>query len=164
MGYSQPVFCDTQGGMAIFYRQKHDSSTLPFAVHGDLCQTFSMSKPLALVYYSNLMPGSQLANRLQDLGYRVQSLNDLSVLAATCEREKPLVVIAEWEPSPAACSAVAELKNNPATRHVPVLAFAASHDPAMQSLCKESGASILAADAAIADQLPQLLDQILQVE
>jgi hypothetical protein len=27
-----------------------------------------MSKPLALVYYSNLLPGSQLTGRLQDLG------------------------------------------------------------------------------------------------
>ena len=35
-----------------------------------------MSEPLAILYYSNLMPGGQLANRLQDLGYRVQTMAD----------------------------------------------------------------------------------------
>jgi len=57
-----------------------------------------MSKPLALVYYLNLLPGSQLANRLEDLGYRVQTLDSVALLPPACEREKPLVVIAEQLP------------------------------------------------------------------
>lgn len=123
-----------------------------------------MSKPLALVYYSNLLPGSQLSNRLQDLGYRVQSLENISLLTPDCEREKPLVVVAEFLPATVASAAVTELKNNPATRHIPVLAFSSVHDPATQALAKESGVTLLAGNAAITEQLPQLLDQILQVE
>ena len=57
-----------------------------------------MSKPLALVYYSNLLPGSQLAGRLLDLGYRVQSLSSAVLLPETCETEMPLVLIAEIAP------------------------------------------------------------------
>jgi PleD family two-component response regulator len=123
-----------------------------------------MSKPLALVYYSNLLPGSQLSNRLQDLGYRVQSLDTVALLPPACEREKPLVVIAELLPAAEACAAIAQLKNNPATRHVPVLAFSPVHDAATQALAIEAGVALLAGNAAIAEQLPQLLDQVLQLE
>ncbi len=123
-----------------------------------------MSKPLALVYYSNLLPGSQLCNRLQDLGYRVQSLETLASLAPVCEREKPLVVIAELVPAAEACAAITQLKHNPATQHVPVLAFSPVNDATTQAMAVQAGVALLAGNAAIAEQLPQLLDQILQVE
>jgi PleD family two-component response regulator len=123
-----------------------------------------MSEPLALVYYSNLMPGSQLSNRLKDLGYRVQTMDTLSTLPSACEKEKPLVVIAELLPSSAVCAAISEVKNNPATKHIPVLAFSSVHDAATQAKAIEAGVALLAGNAAIAEQLPQLLDQILQVE
>ena len=123
-----------------------------------------MSKPLALVYYSNLMPGSQLAGRLQDLGYRVQSVSGPALLPAACEKEMPLVVIAELAPVAEACAAVARLKANPATQHIPVLGFARAPQAIAQAQAREAGVSLLAADAGLAEQLPQLLDQILQVE
>jgi PleD family two-component response regulator len=123
-----------------------------------------VSKPLALVYYSNLLPGSQLSNRMQDLGYRVQSLDSLALLPETCEREKPLVVIAELVPAAEACAAVSKLRGNAATHHVPVLAFSPVHDPATQSAAIAAGVTLLAGNAAIAEQLPTLLDQVLQIE
>jgi CheY-like chemotaxis protein len=123
-----------------------------------------MSKPLALVYYSNLMPGSQLSARLQDLGYRVHSVSAAALLPAACESEMPLVVIAELSPPADACAAVARLKANPATQHIPVLGFARAPQAAAQTQAREAGVTLLAADAGIAEQLPQLLDQILQVE
>lgn len=123
-----------------------------------------MSKPLALVYYSNLLLGSQLANRLQDLGYRVQSLNSAALLASACEREKPLVAMVELFPSLDTCSAVAQLRSNPATRHIPVLAFASAPDAGLQAQAQQAGVTLLAANAGLSEQLPQLLDQILQIE
>jgi CheY-like chemotaxis protein len=123
-----------------------------------------MSKPLALVYYSNLMPGSQLAGRLLDLGYRVQSVNDAALLPAACESEGPLVVIAELAPVVEACAAIARVRANPATQHIPVLGFARARHAAAQKQAREAGVTLLAADAGIAEQLPQLLEQILQVE
>jgi CheY-like chemotaxis protein len=123
-----------------------------------------MSKPLALVYYSNLLPGSQLSNRLQDLGYRVQTLETAALLASTCEREKPLAVIVELVPAADVCAAVAQLKSNPATGHIPVLAFSRVSDASTQASAKEAGVTLLAGNAAITDHLPQLLDQILQIE
>jgi CheY-like chemotaxis protein len=123
-----------------------------------------MSNPLALVYYSNLLPGSQLAGRLQDMGYRVQSVSSAALLAAACDSEMPLVVIAELAPADAACSAIAQLRAAPATQHIPVLGFSRAHDAAVQSQAREAGVTLLAADAGITEQLPQLLDRILQVE
>jgi CheY-like chemotaxis protein len=123
-----------------------------------------MSKPLALVYYSNLMPGSQLPGRLQDLGYRVQSVSGAALLPSACESEMPLVLIAELAPAADACAAIARIKANPSTQHIPVLGFGRTHDVAAQTQAREAGVNLLAADAGIAEQLPQLLEQILQVE
>jgi CheY-like chemotaxis protein len=123
-----------------------------------------MSKPLALLYYSNLMPGGQLANRLLDLGYRVHMLADMAHLVETCQREKPLVVVAEILPGGPACASIVELRKDSATRHIPVLGYAASLDPAQQNQVAEAGVSLLAGTAAVSEHLPRLLDQVLQLE
>jgi len=123
-----------------------------------------MSKPLALLYYSNLLPGSQLASRLQDLGYRVQTAGDPAQFAASCEAEMPLVVIAELEPPADVRVGISKLRGNPATQHIPVLGFSKMRDTAAQNLARDAGVTLLAADTGITEQLPQLLEQILAVE
>jgi CheY-like chemotaxis protein len=123
-----------------------------------------MSKPLAILYYSNLLPGGELANQLQELGYRVQTLTDLVGLTETCQNEKPLVVIAEIVPGGPACASIARLKKDPATQHIPVLGYSATQDPAQQSEARQAGISLLAGNAAVTEHLPRLLDQVLQVE
>jgi CheY-like chemotaxis protein len=129
------------------------------------CATLSgMSKPLALVYYSNLLPGSQLTNRLRDLGYEVQSLSSIAAVAPACERDKPLVLIAELLPLDEVCAAVAQLKSNPATKHISVLAYSLTQNAAAQAKAREAGVDLLSGNAAIAEHLPQLLDQILKIE
>jgi CheY-like chemotaxis protein len=123
-----------------------------------------MSKPLAVLYYSNLMPGGQLANRLQDMGYRVQTLPELARLTEVCQAAKPLVVVAEILPDGPAFEAVGQLRKDPATQHIPVLGYTASQDAAHHHRAKIAGVSLLAGHAAISEHLPQLLDQVLQVE
>jgi CheY-like chemotaxis protein len=123
-----------------------------------------MSSPLALIYYANLLPGSQLANRLRDLGYSTQSLSSVAGLGPACERDKPLVLVAELSPPGEVCAAVAQLKSNPATQHISVLAYSAAQDEALQTKAREAGVNLLAGTAAIAEYLPQLLEQILNVE
>ena len=123
-----------------------------------------MSKPLALVYYSNFMPGSQLANRLLDLGYSVQILNQAAAIPLACERDKPLVLVAELWPQTEVCAAVTQIKSNPATQHISVLGYSLTQDEAIQAKAREAGVNLLAGTAAIAEYLPQLLDQIINVE
>src|SRR5665213_1278990 len=97
-----------------------------------------MSKPLAILYYSNLMPGGQLANRLQDLGYRVQTLADMAQLTETCQREKPLVVVAEILAGGPACACVAQMRQEPSTSHIPVLGYSTAAEPALQQQATQS--------------------------
>lgn len=125
-----------------------------------------MTKPLALLHYIHLLPGSQLANRLHELGYRVLVVNELEGIDKVAQKETPILMIAEiaQKSQKLGCAAIAALKANPATKHIPVLAFSAEPDKSMQAAVLESGASLLAGSLAILDQLPSLLDQILQIE
>ena len=121
-----------------------------------------MSEPLAILLYEKLMPGSQLVNRLQDLNYRVQTVTDADALPPLAEREKPLVVVADlYSAQNKVCVALARLRQNPATAHIPVVAFSARNDEAQQAAAREAGATLVTTEAAITHHLPQLLDQAL---
>ena len=124
-----------------------------------------MIRPLALVCYEKLLPGSQLVNRLQDLGYRVLTLSDAGSLVAGAEREKPLLVLADLESTRQdVCAAISGLKQNAATRHLPVIAFADEAESGLQGAAREAGAALVVSENRLLSQLEQLLDQALQVE
>jgi CheY-like chemotaxis protein len=124
-----------------------------------------MTQPLALIVYENLLPGSQLANRLQDLGYRVQPVLEISRLVELAEREKPLVVVTDLASSKGdVCEWITRLRKNPSTEHLPVLAFAAADNAQLQDAGRLAGAKIVASEEAMQQHLPQLLDQVLAVE
>src|SRR6266516_924225 len=119
-----------------------------------------MIRPLALFVYERLLPGGQLVNRLQDLGYRVQSLANPATLVEQAEREKPLLVMADLEPSEEeVCAAIVALKANGATAHIPVIAFAAPSRAAVQEAARAAGATLVVSDTAILVHLQQFLDQ-----
>lgn len=121
-----------------------------------------MTQPLALVFYERLMPGTQLVNRLQDMNYRVQVVNDLASLQQCARSEGPLLVIADLAGHEEVCRAIAALKADAATHHIPVIAFASEAD--WQAAAREAGATLAVSEAAIVNYLPQLLDQALQVD
>lgn len=123
-----------------------------------------MIKPLALVFYEQLLPGSQLVNRLQDLGYRVQTVTDATALQRVAEAEKPMVILADLVVRRSdICGEIARLKNHPATGHIPVLGFGGDQD-ALRQRSRSAGVSLTASSAGILEQLPHLLDQVLQVD
>lgn len=124
-----------------------------------------MTKPLALVFYEELLPGSQLVNRLQDLGYRVHTVTQLSELSAAAGKEKPMVILMDLKTrSGSSASVIAEIKGAEPTSHLPILAFTGKKDRKLQESATQSGASLVAFDDAILQQLPQLLEQVLQVD
>ncbi len=124
-----------------------------------------MTEPLALVLYEKLLPGTQLVNRLHDLKYRVQTVAQASKLIESAEQFKPMLVLVDLDPAPNdVCAAVARLKQNPATQHLPVIAFAAEAASEVQSAARDSGVTLTVSDAAILNHLPQVLEQALQVE
>src|SRR3954465_1255888 len=96
-----------------------------------------MTKPLALVLYQRLMPGSQLVNRLQDLGYRVETVNDPKSLVEHAEKAKPLLIVADLEPGSANVSqTLSRLKENSATSHLPIIAFCADNSTDLPNTAK----------------------------
>ena len=124
-----------------------------------------MTRPLALICYEKLLPGSQLVNRLQDLGYRVRTVTNAEALVACAEQEKPLVVLVDLDsPQKQVCDVIAKVRKNPSIGHVPVIAFAREEETELQMAARAAGATLVVSEAGLLDQLPELLDQALQVE
>jgi CheY-like chemotaxis protein len=124
-----------------------------------------MTQPLALVWYERLMPGSRLVNRLQDLGYRVLTAPTPDALIGCAEQEKPLVVLVDLAASRArVADAITRLKQNPATAHLPVIAFADDKDAPLQAAARSAGANLVVNETAVLAYLEQFLDQALQLE
>lgn len=122
-------------------------------------------QPLALVVYEKLLPGSQLVNRLQDLNYRVQTISDADKLVEVAEHSTPMLVLADLQSAKKNVSpAIARLRQNPATKHVPVIAFTERDEPAALEAAQAAGATLVVTDNAILNHLPQLLEQALRVE
>ena len=123
-----------------------------------------MLQPLAIVFYERLMPGSQLLNRLQDRGYRVLAVDNAARLAATVQREMPLIMVVDLDAKGDIGGAIATCKSTPETSHVPVIAFAPDNATHLIEAGLKTGANLAVGDSAILSYLPQLLDQALQVE
>ncbi len=124
-----------------------------------------MTKPLALVFYERLMPGTQLVNRLQDLGYRVLTLTEPSLLIETSVKERPIVALVDLVTSRAdICSIIKEMKQGEETTHIPVVGFAAQKDQKLHVDAARAGATLVAYDDALLPQLPHLLEHALRVE
>jgi len=124
-----------------------------------------MTQPLALVLYERLLPGSQLVNRLQDLNYRVQAVADAGRLVECAEQTKPMLVLADLESTRNdVCAALARLKRNEATKHLPIIAFSGEGAAELQAAARTAGATLIVGEAAILNHLPQMLEQALHVE
>jgi CheY-like chemotaxis protein len=124
-----------------------------------------MTKPLALVFYERLMPGSQLVNRLQDIGYRVSSASELDALAAQAEKEMPMVIVMDLTSSNGDVNeTIKKLRASDKTQHIPIVGFTSKTNKKAQQAAMAAGAKLVAVDDAILPQLPQLLEQALEVD
>lgn len=123
-----------------------------------------MSQPLALVLYENIMPGSRLVNMLQDIGYRVVSIHDPSLLVTRAQQEKPLVVLADLQSTGGnVCAAIAKLRKDTTTKHLPVIAFGQDTNATSHEAARAAGATLVVSKSRLLEQLEALLDQALDV-
>ena len=121
-------------------------------------------KPLALVFYERLLPGSQLANRLSDLGYRVHTIEEAALILETARQQKPIVLLMDLVTRRAnICEIIKEVRRNEETSHVPIIGFATQNNPQIQEEAVKAGATLVAIDDALLPQLPHLLEQALEV-
>jgi CheY-like chemotaxis protein len=124
-----------------------------------------MTKPLALIFYERLMPGSQLVNRLQDIGYRVSTCTDLTGLHGQVQSELPMVIVMDLTSDRGDVNGVIkDIRNNEKTAHIPIIAFTSKTNKKGQNDAVEAGAKLVAVDEAILPQLPQLLELALEIE
>jgi CheY-like chemotaxis protein len=124
-----------------------------------------MTQPLAIVLYERLLPGTQLVNRLQDLSYRVQTIASADRLVECAAQARPMLVLADLQSARNdVCAALARLKQNEATKHLPVIAFSGQDTDELQAAAKAAGATLIVNEAAILAHLPQILEQALRVE
>jgi len=110
------------------------------------------------------MPGSQLVNRLQDLNYRVLSLGEAARLAATVQRESPMLLFIDLATPGDLCGAIATLRSTPATAHLPVIGFAPEDAPELLAAAQSVGANIVVSEIAVINHLSQLIEQALRVD
>src|SRR4051812_43762228 len=107
-----------------------------------------MTQPLALVLYEKLLPGSQLVNRLQDLNYRVQTVSNPSLLLSTAEQAKPLLVLADLDaPDKNMVGELGRLRENPTTKHLPIIAFSREDTPELRAAAQTAGITLLVTEA-----------------
>jgi CheY-like chemotaxis protein len=123
-----------------------------------------VTKPLALMAHERVLPGGQLVNRLQDMGYRVTTTH-LAGLTEVCHAEKPLLVIVDLMPRESdAVSVVERLKSNPETNHLPVIAYAPEKESGLIDSARKAGATLVVTDTAITTHLDRFLQQALQLD
>jgi CheY-like chemotaxis protein len=123
-----------------------------------------MTKPLALVFYEALIPGSQLVNRLQDLGYRVLTHSQASTLLTQAREAKPFLLVVDLASRDSdLCTLIRQLRQSAETAHIPILAFARDGQDQLRAAAHEAGATLVAGDAAVLAHLPHLLEQVLEI-
>ncbi|MFO1501291.1 MAG: hypothetical protein U1G07_23355 [Verrucomicrobiota bacterium] len=124
-----------------------------------------MTKPLALVFYEALLPGTQLVNRLQDLGYRVLAHTQASTLLEQAKQSTPLVMLLDLATRNAdLCEVIRQIRQNTDTAHIPILAFAKDGQEELRTAAHAAGASLVAGDTAVLTHLPELLEQVLDID
>jgi len=112
-----------------------------------------------------LLLGNQIVNRLQDLGYRVTSMPLSADLVKMLEDAKPMLLILDLNCKKFdALKGLAEIRQHESTAHIPILAFAPEAAKQLQVGAAAQGATLVASETAILEQLPTLLDRILQID
>lgn len=122
-------------------------------------------QPLALLFYEKLLPGSQLFNRLQDLGYRVQCCSDVSQLQELAEAITPLLVFVDlFESQGRVPTMIKRLRTAEPTSHVPIIAFAGQRDKQLQEYGRMAGATLVVNEEILLQHLDGFLEQALQID
>jgi len=118
-----------------------------------------------MLLYQKLLPGTQLVNRLQDLKYRVQTIDSPAELASLAAKFKPMVVLVDLgTPDPELLREVRRLREGKETQHLPVIGFGATSTEEAKKAALEAGVTLLVSDSAILSHLSQCLAKALELD
>jgi hypothetical protein len=123
-----------------------------------------VTEPLALLLCSRGLIATQLAERLEALRYRMVTIANPAELIPAAAREQAMVIFADLEGrDEAVIAAVANLRGNQGTEHIPVIGFKRDLDEATQSDLSGRGFAVAVNDQAILSHLPLLLERALDI-
>jgi CheY-like chemotaxis protein len=124
-----------------------------------------MSSPLVLLFYEKIIPGSQIVHRLQDMGYRVSNINKCEELVGAVRKHLPMVLIADLETKSGDVSGVIRiLKEDLVTQHIPVLTYVSLEDKDLHEKARLAGANLIAGRDGVLEQLPHLMEHVLEID
>jgi len=107
---------------------------------------------------------AQVAQRLEGIRYRLVVINKPAELVAAAAAQQAMIVLVDVEGLAApAVPAIEQLRTNPATAHIPVIAFAKETDDTLQAALVAKGATLVVNEAAVLSHLSQLLDRALEI-
>jgi CheY-like chemotaxis protein len=136
-----------------------------FAICPRAPKAHSMMKPLAFVCCENMVLGTQLVDRLQQLGYRVEVLADPGQLSSQTRAAKPFVIVSDLVYRGMDLVPVFKsLRHGKETEHIPIIGMTTSPNQQLHADAVAAGASVVAMESGILAQLPQLLEMALAVD
>ena len=125
----------------------------------------SKAQPVALVVHDRLMPGSALANRLVDRGWRVHSQSGVDGLLEWMRSNRPMLLVVQLDLRGGdVCRLIQDLRADAGLSHIAVLAYGPLANSRLRESAIAAGAQVVAADSSILDQLPSLIDTALAVD
>ena len=123
------------------------------------------TQPVAMVVHDRLMPGSALANRLVDQGWRVHSHNAAAGLLERLRSQKPILLVIQLDLRGGdVCRLIEDLRSDSSLTHIAVLAYGPLANARLRDGAIAAGAQVVAADSSILEQLPSLIDTALAVD
>jgi hypothetical protein len=112
------------------------------------------TQPVSMVIHDRLMPGSAIANRLVDRGWRVHTHSGADAPLQQLRRHKPMLVVVQLD-----------LRGGDVDlAHMAVLAYGPLANGRLRDAAIAAGAQVVAADSSILEQLPNLIEAALAVD
>jgi len=121
---------------------------------------------LILLLHERVLPGGQLVNQVEDMGYKVQVISEPTELLPASLGGKPLMVMADLhgDLGPEVKRAIESLRAGEKTAHIPVIAYGVPGDPESLKSVQMPGETLVVTDAGVLAHLEQLMEQALHVE
>lgn len=118
--------------------------------------------PLILLVSDDLLFPSRIREALRDLPYRLKTTGSESGLVAAIEAESPAAIVVNltarrYDP----LALISRCKADPATRVIPLLAFAGHVESEKQAAARAAGADKVAANSSVSLHFPALLTRLL---
>jgi CheY-like chemotaxis protein len=87
------------------------------------------------------------------------------MLVECAEQARPMLVFTDLESTRNnICSTIARLRQNPATKHLPIVAFGGEQTPDLQQAAQAAGVTLIVSEQALLNHLAECLQQALEVE